>query len=99
MFRRADHPYEDDFAGRDCAGGVAGHEVAHVGHLMRDADPAGEQHDGAVGVQGVQTAVGAFDEGVDDGAAVGRALGFFEEFVGEAGAAADDEGHGGFLQG
>lgn len=48
VFGRADDPDEDDLAGGDGASGVAGHEVAHVGDLVRDADAAGEEHDGAV---------------------------------------------------
>lgn len=99
VFGRADHPDENDFARGDGAGRVPGDEVAHVGDLMGDADAAGEEQDGAVGVEGVQAAVGAFDQSGEGEAAVGGALGFFEEGVGEAGAAADDERHGGFLEG
>lgn len=99
VFGRADDPDEHDFARGDGAGRVAGDEVAHVRDLVRDADAAGEEHDGAVGVEGVQAAVGAFDQGGEGEEAGGGALGLFEEGVGEAGAPADDERHGGFLQG
>lgn len=71
MFGGADDPDEDDAARGDGAGRVPGHQVPHVRHLVRDADAAGEEHDGAVGVEGVQAAVGAFDEGGERDDAVG----------------------------
>lgn len=46
----------------------------------------------------MQAAVGAFDHGGERDAAGRGARGFFEQGVGEAGAAADDERHGRFLQ-
>lgn len=97
---RADDPDEEDAPGGDGAGGVARDEVPRQGHLVRDADAGGEEHDGAVGVEGlVRAAVGAFDEGGEGDAPVGAVEGFAVEAVGEAGAAADDEGDGGWGSG
>ena len=95
---RADDPGQEDAAGRDGAGGVTREEVAHDGHLARYADAAGDEHDGAVGVE-VRAAVGAFDEGGEGDAVGGGREGFAVEVVGEAGAAADDQGDGGLGEG
>lgn len=61
---------------------------------MRDADAGGEEHDGAVGVEGLRAAaaaVGAFDEGGEgDAVVVGAIERFAVEVVCEAGTAADD---------
>lgn len=57
---------------------------------MRDADASGEEHDGAVRVEELRTAVGAFDEGGQGEAVVEGGEGFAVEMVGKAGAAADD---------
>lgn len=99
MVRGADGPDEADAARGDGPRGVAGEEVADHGELVRDADAGGEEHDGAVGVQGVTAAaaVGAFDEGGEGDAVVvvGALERFAVELVCEAGAAADDEGDGG----
>ena len=49
--------------------GVAGEEVADDGHVVPDADAAGEEHGGAVGVESWRAAVGAGEgEAVDVGA-------------------------------
>ena len=61
MFGRADDPDQDDAAGGDGAGGVAGEEGPDEGHLVTDADAGGEEHDGTVGVEGLRAAIGAFD--------------------------------------
>lgn len=57
---------------------------------MRDADAAGEEHDGAVGSEGLRAAVGAFDECGEGDAVVDGIQCFAVEMLGEAGAAADD---------
>lgn len=62
---------------------------------MRDADAGGEEHDGAVGVEGLRAAaaaaVGAFGEGGEgDAVVVGAIERFTVEVVCEAGTAADD---------
>lgn len=99
VVRGGDGPDEADAARGDGPRGVAGEEVADHGELVRDADAGGEEHDGAVGVQGVTAAaaVGAFDEGGEGDAVVvvGALERFAVELVCEAGAAADDEGDGG----
>ena len=99
VFGGADDPDEEDAAGGEGAGGVAGHEVAHVGDLVGDSYAAGEEDDGAVRMQRMQAAIWAFDKRTQRDAAIRGALGFFKQGVGEAGAPADDEGHGGFLAG
>ena len=58
---RADGPDEDDLAGGGRGVVVGLEEVADVGELMRDAHTAGEEHDRAIGMQGFETSVGAFD--------------------------------------
>jgi len=58
---RLDNPDEEDAAHSDGAGGVACDQVAHEGDLVRYPHPAGEEEDGAVGVEDVRAAVGAFD--------------------------------------
>ncbi len=89
MFGRADDPDQEDAPGGDGAGGVAREEVADKGYMVRDADAGGEEHDGAVGVEGLRAAVGAFDQS-GDGDAVVRGIEYFVvEAIGEAGAAAD----------
>ena len=88
---RLDDPHEDDLASRDRAVGVAGDEVAHVRHLVRDANAAGEEHHGAVGVHRVRAPVGSFDVHLDVQALVGGVRGFLEEGLGHSGALADDE--------
>ncbi len=92
----ADDPDEEDAARGDGAGGVPGKEGPHEGELVADADAGGEEHDGAVGVERVRVAVGAFDEDGEGEAVVGGVEGFAVEVVGEAGPAADDEGDGGW---
>ncbi len=93
MLGGLNHPNQYDAAGGDGAVGESVDEVADKGDLVRDADAAGEHHDSAVGVQNVGAAVGAFNEGFDSDRAVEVLLGFFEELIREAGAAADNEGH------
>ena len=63
MLRGLDDPDEIYFSGGDGAGGVACEEGAHEGELMRYSYATGEEHDGAVGGEGVGAAVGAFDKG------------------------------------
>lgn len=99
MFGGLDDPDEGDAAGGHGAVGVALDEMADEGDVVGDADTAGEEEDGAVGVEGVDAAVGAFGEGFESDARVHAVLGAGEEFVCEAGAAADEEGEGGFLVG
>ena len=94
MFGRADDPDEEDAPRSDGARGVARDEVARKGHLVRDADARREEHDGAVGVEALRAAVGAFDQGREGGAVVEGVERFAVETVGEAGAAADDQGDG-----
>ena len=94
---RLDDPDKHELARGDGARGVARHEVAHVRDLVRDADPRGEEHDGAVGAQRLPP-VRPLDEGGRDVFAVGRGDGFIVELLGEAGAAPDDEGHGRLAQ-
>lgn len=93
MFGRLYDPDEDDFAGGAGAVSVGGDEVADVGDLVGDADASGEEHDGAVGGE-VLGAVGALDPGVCGEFSCRAGFGFGEHAVGEAGAAAHDEGHG-----
>lgn len=95
MFGRLNRPYESYFSRGDGVGSVAGEEGADEGKLMGYSDAAGEEHDGAVGGEGVGGAVGAFDEGGEGEAGGGCGGAFGVEAVGEAGAAADDEGEGG----
>ena len=90
MFRRLDDPDEGDAPRRDGAVGEAGYEGAHVGHLVRDADAAGKEHDGAVAVERVQAAVGPLGKGADNDGAVLAGLGLFPYLVGKAIATADD---------
>ena len=90
MFGRSDDPDQEDAARGDGAGGVACQEVAHKRHLVRDADAGREEHDGAVGLEELRAAVGAFDEGGQGEVVVEGGEGFAVEMVGEAGAAADD---------
>ena len=92
VFGGADHPNEEDAAGGDGGGGVAGEEGARVRKQVRDADAPRYEHDAAVGREGVSGAVGAFDEGGQDGASARGGVGFCEHFLCEADAAADDEG-------
>nr|POE88211.1 hypothetical protein CFP56_11440 [Quercus suber] len=95
---RLDDPDQHDAARRAGAGRVRGDQVAHVRDLVRDADARGEQQHGTVRAEAL-VAVGPFDERRGAEFAAGALLGFAEEGVGEAGAAADDERHGGFLGG
>ena len=99
MFGGLDDPDEGHAAGGHGAIGVTLDEVADEGNVVGDADAAGEEKNGAVGVEGVDAAVGAFGEGLEGDAGVHAVLGAGEEFIGEAGAAADEEGEGGFLVG
>lgn len=71
MFRRSDDPDQDDASCCNRAGGVAHEEIAHEWQLMGDADAGGEEHDCAVGVEGLRAAVGTFDEGGEGDAVVG----------------------------
>ena len=99
MVGRAEDPDEEDAPRGDGAGRVAREEVPRRGHLVRDADAASEEQDGAVGGEGLRAAVGAFDEGGEGEAVVGVVEGLAVDVVAEAGAAADDEGDGGLGQG
>ena len=69
---------------------MGGEEVADDGQVVRYADAGGEEHDGAVGVEGLRAAVGALDEGGEGEPVVGALERFAVEVCGEAGAAADD---------
>lgn len=73
--------------------GVGGEQGADVWELVGDADAAGEEEDGAVGVEGFETAVGAFEEAGEVDGAGGGGAGAGVEAGGHAGAFADDEGH------
>ena len=99
MFGGLDYPDEGYFSRGDGAGGVAGEEGADEGELMGYSDAAGEEHDGAVGGEGVGAAVGAFDEGGEGEPGVGCGGAFGIKAVGEAGATADYEGEGGLGEG
>lgn len=99
MFGGLDDPDESHAAGGHGAVGVALDEMADEGDVVGDADTAGEEEDGAVGVEGVDAAVGAFGEGLEGDAGVHAVLGASEEFVGEAGTATDKERERGFLVG
>lgn len=74
-------------------GGVSGEEGACVRELMGDADAGGEEEDGAVGEEGVETAVGPFEEAGEVDGSGGGGAGAGVEAGGHAGAFADDEGH------
>lgn len=99
VFGGLDDPDEGHAAGGHGAVGVALDQVADEGDVVGDADAAGEEENGAVGVEGVDAAVGALGEGLEGDAGVHAVLGADEEFVGEAGTAADEEREGGFLVG
>ena len=67
---------------------------------MRYSYPAGEEHDGSVGVKrvGITTPVRALDEsGEGDETACGAHGDFLVELFGEAASSADYEGDGGLL--
>lgn len=98
VFGGLDDPNEGDAAGGAGSVRVVRDEGAEEGDLVRDANAGGEEHDGTVGVE-VLVAVGPFNEGFGHEAALGRVLGAGPELVGEAGAAADDQGHGGLADG
>ena len=66
---------------------------------MRYADAGREEQDGAVGVEALRAAVGAFDESGEGDVAVRGIKRFAVETFGEARAVADDQGHGGLGQG
>ena len=61
MFDMADNPDQHYAAGGDGAVGVATDEVPDVGDLVRYAYAAGDEEDGAVGVEDREAAVGTFD--------------------------------------
>lgn len=87
-----DRPDEQDAARAGRAVVRAAQEPLDVHDVVRDADAAGEEDGGAVAVERVRAAVGAFDEaggGEDEVLGLGGAL---VEFAGEAVAGAADEG-------
>ena len=98
VLRRLDDPHEGDAAGGDGAVGEADDQVADVADLVGDADAAGEDEDGAVGAEGVQPAVRAFDQRGHGEAAPGL-FRLLVQRVSEAVAATDDGRDGGLLQG
>ena len=90
----ADRPHERDAPRGGRAGGVGGQEGAHVAELVGDARAAGEEEDGAVGVEGVRGAVWPFDEaGEVEGPRGGRGCEAVEG-GGHPGALGDNEGEG-----
>ena len=99
VFGRSDDPNQEDAPRGDGAGGVACEEVPHERHLMRYADAGREEQDGAVGVEALRAAVGAFDESGEGDAAVRGSECSAVETFGEARTVADDQGHGGLGQG
>ena len=74
---------------------MRGQQVAHVRELVGDADAAGEEEDRAVGGEGFEAAVGAFEEAGERDDSGGGGGGAGVQARGHAGAFADDEGHGG----
>ena len=90
MFGRPDDPDQDDPPSGDGTRGAARQERADKGHLVRYADAASEEHDGAVGVEALRAAVGAFEESGEDDAAVGAFECFAVEVIGETSPAARD---------
>ena len=91
MFDVADDPDEHDLARADRAVGEALDQVAQVGDLVRDARGAGEEDAGAVGVEAVVAAVGAFEGGAEGDAAGGVGADAVVEEFGDAGVGVDDE--------
>ena len=89
---RLDDPDEYDLARRDGAIAVARDEVADVRDLVGDSDACGEQQHCAVGMQGLAT-IRSFEKSRGGEFSGCRVFGFLPETIGEAGAAADDEGH------
>ena len=81
--------------GRDTAGSVALEEIPDVADLMGDADAAGEEEDGTVGVEGLETAVRALEGAAETEHATGGGGCAGVEGVRHAGAFGHDHGEGG----
>ena len=93
MFGAPNDPDEANAAGGDGARGETRDEIADMGDAVGDADAASDEEDGAVAMEGVESAcVRAFNEGGDVVETAGVSEGATKDGVREAGAAAHDQG-------